>query len=129
MYSELVASTQSNIELPMDDDAYQILQDPSVTVGLRLETGELLLIWTTTPWTLPSNLAVAVGPDVDYVAVKPEPESPFAQSHPGEQVILASALVGRFARELGEEPEVLKTMKGSDLVGKTYDPPFAYFAG
>ena len=66
----------SNHELRMDDDVYQSRQDPALTVGLRLETGELALIWTTTPWTLPSNLAVAVGPDVDYVTVEPGPGSP-----------------------------------------------------
>ena len=63
----------SNHELRMDDDVYQSRQDPALTVGLRLETGELALIWTTTPWTLPSNLAIAVGPDVDYVTVEPGP--------------------------------------------------------
>src|SRR5690625_6460805 len=46
----------SNHELRMDDDVYASRQDPSLTVGLRLETGEMMLIWTTTPWTLPSNL-------------------------------------------------------------------------
>lgn len=51
----------SNHELKMDDDVYQDRQDNTVTVGLRLESGELALIWTTTPWTLPSNLAIAVG--------------------------------------------------------------------
>ena len=55
----------------MDDDIYQQRQDPSVTVGARLETGELLLMWTTTPWTLPGNLAVAVGPAIDYVTGLP----------------------------------------------------------
>ncbi|WP_143226373.1 class I tRNA ligase family protein, partial [Actinomyces provencensis] len=59
----------SNHELKMDDDIYQDRTDQTVTVGLRLETGELALIWTTTPWTLPSNLAIAVGPDIDYVTV------------------------------------------------------------
>jgi hypothetical protein len=54
----------------MDDDVYQMRQDPAITVGYRLETGELALIWTTTPWTLPSNLGVAVHPDVDYVVVQ-----------------------------------------------------------
>ena len=52
----------SNHELRMDDEVYQNRQDPAVTVGLRLETGELALIWTTTPWTLPSNLASWSGP-------------------------------------------------------------------
>src|SRR5215217_1729035 len=50
----------SNHELRMDDDVYQSRQDPALTVGVRLDTGELALIWTTTPWTLPSNLAIAV---------------------------------------------------------------------
>ena len=60
----------SSHELRMDDDVYQIRNDPAVTVGLRLETGELALIWTTTPWTLPSNLAIVVGEDIDYVVVE-----------------------------------------------------------
>ena len=54
----------------MDDDVYQNRQDPAVTVGLRLETGELALVWTTTPWTLPANLGIMVGPDIDYVVVE-----------------------------------------------------------
>ncbi|MBS5826993.1 isoleucine--tRNA ligase [Actinomyces sp.] len=112
----------SNHELSMDDDVYQMRQDNTVTVGLRLETGELALIWTTTPWTLPSNLAVAVGPDVDYVTVQPE-EGPLA----GERVILAKDLVSSYERELGEEPPVVAQLKGSDLVGRAYAPIFDYF--
>ncbi|GAA4286688.1 isoleucine--tRNA ligase [Georgenia daeguensis] len=114
----------SNHELKMDDDVYQNRQDPSVTVGLRLESGELALIWTTTPWTLPSNLAVAVGPDIDYVTVRPA-EGPLA----GERVILAAARLGAYARELGEEPEVLATTRGADLAGLRYAPVFDYFVG
>ena len=62
----------SNHELRMDDDVYQNRQDPSVTVGFEVTTdgpfaGAKLLTWTTTPWTLPSNLAVMVGTDIDYV--------------------------------------------------------------
>ena len=60
----------SNHELRMDEEVYKNRQDPAVTVGYRLETGELALIWTTTPWTLPSNLAMAVRPDIDYVVVE-----------------------------------------------------------
>ena len=52
----------SNHELRMDEEVYQQRQDPSVTVWVALETGERLMAWTTTPWTLPSNLAMAVGP-------------------------------------------------------------------
>ncbi|SNT06709.1 Isoleucyl-tRNA synthetase [Micrococcales bacterium KH10] len=113
----------SNHELRMDDDVYQMRQDNTATVGVRLETGELALIWTTTPWTLPSNLAIAVGPDIAYVAVAPA-EGPLA----GEQVILAKALVGAYARELGENPPVVAEYTGKDLAGRGYAPIFDYFA-
>ncbi|GMA26523.1 hypothetical protein GCM10025864_42820 [Luteimicrobium album] len=91
--------------------------------------GALVLIWTTTPWTLPSNLAVAVGPDVDYVVVQPQDGSPFADEHPGERVLLAQPRLAAFARELGDEPTVLATVRGADLAGATYHPPFDYFVG
>ena len=108
----------SNTETRMDD-VYLDRQDPAVTVGLRLETGELALIWTTTPWTLPSNLAMAVHPDVDYVTVEAN----------GEKYLLAEARVAAYARELGEEPPVVARYKGSDLLGRRYTPPFDFFAG
>ncbi|GAA3840540.1 isoleucine--tRNA ligase [Saccharothrix violaceirubra] len=108
----------SNTETKMDD-TYRDRQDPAVTVGLRLETGELALVWTTTPWTLPSNLAAAVHPDVDYVAVEAN----------GERYLLAEARVAAYARELGEEPPVVARYKGTDLVGRRYAPPFGFFVG
>lgn len=123
----------SNHELKMDDDVYQDRQDNTVTVGMRLEeplvegsdTGELVLIWTTTPWTLPSNEAVAVGPTIDYVVVRVPAglESPVA----GQDVIVAEGRLGAYAKELGEEPQIVKTFKGSELVGKRYFPIFDYF--
>ena len=109
----------SNTETKMDD-AYRDRQDPAVTVALRLESGERALVWTTTPWTLPSNLAAAVHPDVDYVTVV---------GTDGEKYLLAEARVAAYARELGEEPEVVARYKGSDLVGKKYLPPFDFFVG
>ena len=112
----------SNHELKMDDEIYQDRTDQTVTVGLRLETGELALIWTTTPWTLPANLAVAVGPDIDYVRVTPK-EGELA----GETLILAQARMGDFAKELGEEPEVSAPFKGIEIVGLNYAPIFGYF--
>lgn len=118
----------SNHELGMDADVYQSRQDPALTVGLRLETGELALIWTTTPWTLPSNLAVAVGPEIDYVVAEPAEGSPFGQAHPGERVVLAAARLGAYARELGEAT-VVQELTGADLVGRGYTPPFDYFLG
>ncbi len=118
----------SNHELRMDDDVYASRQDPALTVGLRLESGELALIWTTTPWTLPSNLAIAVGPQVEYVVVEPAADSPFGQAHPGERVVLAAARLAAYQRELGEAT-VVETVSGADLVGRSYTPPFDYFAG
>lgn len=112
----------SNHELKMDDDVYQDRQDQTVTVGLRLESGELALIWTTTPWTLPSNLAIAVGPDVDYVLVAPN-EGELA----GEKVLIGRERLSAYAKELGEEPTVVATYKGRELEGKKYYPIFDYY--
>ncbi|EWT00079.1 isoleucine--tRNA ligase [Intrasporangium oryzae NRRL B-24470] len=115
----------SNHELRMDDDVYKMRQDPAVTVGLRFETGEIALIWTTTPWTLPSNLAMAVHPDIDYVVVESD--------HTGttERYVLAAARLGAYQRELGEDAaeRVVERLKGSDLIGRSYTPPFTYFQG
>jgi len=113
----------SNHELRMDDDVYQMRQDPAVTVGFRITTpgpfeGARLMIWTTTPWTLPSNLAVMVGTDIDYVVV----------DHEGDRLVLAEARLAAYARELGDEPAVTWRGKGSDLLGLVYAPPFSYFA-
>ncbi|MCP9272677.1 isoleucine--tRNA ligase [Mycolicibacterium arenosum] len=113
----------SSHELRMDDDVYQNRQDPALTVGFRIDSGELtdsyLLIWTTTPWTLPSNQAVAVNPEVSYVQVL---------GSDGRRYVLAEARLAAYARELGEEPEVLATYRGADLLGTSYLPPFPYFA-
>jgi len=114
----------SNHELRMDDDVYKMRQDPAVTVGFKVTgAGDLhgakLLIWTTTPWTLPSNLAVMVGTDIDYVAVE----------HEGDRLLLAEARLSAYARELGDEPAVTWRGKGSDLLGLTYAPPFSYYEG
>lgn len=107
----------SNTETRMDD-VYKDRQDPALTVAFQLDTGEKILAWTTTPWTLPSNLALAVGPDVDYVSM----------SHPdGNTYILASARVGAYEKEL-EGAEIVATVKGSDLVGRLYTPLFPFFA-
>lgn len=115
----------SNHELRMDDDVYQDRTDQTVSVGLRLETGELAVIWTTTPWTLPSNVAIAVGPDVDYVAVKVGASG--AEWLAGETLILAEPLMGNYAKELGEDAEVVARMKGAELAGRRYAPMFPYF--
>ncbi len=113
----------SNTETRMDD-VYRPRQDPALTVGFPLETGELLLVWTTTPWTLPSNLAAAVGPEVAYVVVEPT-----QGEHTGRRFVLAQARVAHYARELGDQPTIVEHLTGADLVGRRYTPPFGYFAG
>ena len=123
----------SNHELKMDDDVYQDRTDNTVTVGLRLEKKlredsarpELALIWTTTPWTLPSNSAVAVGPEIEYSLV--EVDAAHNSKLAGERVIIASDLIPSYAKELGEEPTVVATYKGSELVGAHYHPIYDYF--
>src|SRR5690606_15567617 len=121
-------TTLSNSETRLDD-VYRQRQDPAVTVGLRLQApdkpydGALALVWTTTPWTLPSNLAAAVHPDVDYVLVAP-PES-------GERYVLAEARLAAYSRELGEDvaDHVVSRFKGTELIGTAYKPPFDFFLG
>ncbi|NCX04824.1 MAG: isoleucine--tRNA ligase, partial [Actinobacteria bacterium] len=108
----------SNTETRMDD-VYKDRQDPALTVSFSLDSGEKILAWTTTPWTLPSNLALAVGPDIDYTVLQ----------HPdGNTYILASARLGSYEKEL-EGAEILRTVKGRDLVGRRYTPIFPFFAG
>ncbi len=111
----------SNFETKMDD-AYRDRQDPAITVRFRLRDGlggvpTDVLAWTTTPWTLPSNLALVVGPEIDYAVVE----------HEGGQVVVAASRVAAYERELGGH--VVRTLPGADLVGLEYEPLFPYFAG
>ncbi len=122
-------------ELRMDEETYRNRQDPAVTVGVRLETGELALVWTTTPWTLPSNLAVMVGEDIDYVVVEAAHPGPAGPGAPGrtERYVLAESRLASYAAELagpdGGDPVVVERLTGADLVGRTYTPPFSYYLG
>jgi isoleucyl-tRNA synthetase len=106
----------SNHELRMDDDVYADRTDPSVTVRFKLETGEWILAWTTTPWTLPSNLAVAVGPDISYDVVR---------TPDGEKYILAHDRLPAYSKEL-PGAEINGSFKGRDLLGRRYRPLFDY---
>ncbi|WP_375384184.1 isoleucine--tRNA ligase [uncultured Microbacterium sp.] len=140
----------SSHELRMDDDVYKMRQDPSVTVtfpltGVKAEalglTAVRALAWTTTPWTLPTNLALAVGPGIRYVVVPGGPDGAAdvhrddeyaeAESH---QYLLAEELLGGYAKDLGYESAdaaraaVIKTVLGSELADVTYDRLFDYYA-
>ena len=106
----------SNHELRMDDDVYADRTDPSVTVRFKLETGEWILAWTTTPWTLPSNLAVAVGEDITYDVV---------QTPDGEKYVLAHDRLAAYEQELAGG-QTVASLSGKDLVGREYEPLFDY---
>jgi isoleucyl-tRNA synthetase len=101
-------------------EGYKTVDDPSVYVRfpLRDEPDTALLVWTTTPWTLPSNSLAAVKVDVDYVVVRD-----------GDQkLIVAAALRETLAEKVGRELPVEATIRGSDLVGREYTPPFDWFS-
>ena len=99
----------SNTETRMDD-VYRDRQDPALTVGFELLdgpwAGARLLAWTTTPWTLPANLALAVGPDIDYAVVERD----------GRRYVLAAERLAAYAAELGDA-EPVATVRGAELVG------------
>jgi isoleucyl-tRNA synthetase len=107
----------SNHELRMDEDTYAERQDPSVTVRFRLETGEWLLAWTTTPWTLPSNLACAVGADIGYAVVEAG----------GERYILGEDRLPAYQAEFGQAVTVGR-LSGAELAGRRYEPLLPYLA-
>ncbi len=112
-------------ELRMDADVYQDRQDTTVSVAVKLrdEDDAYAVFWTTTPWTVPTNFAIVVGADIDYVEVRPK-EGKFA----GKKFYFAKALLGSYNKELGEDYEVVRELKGSDMVGWRYHPVFPYFA-
>ena len=118
-YSPKLASPLSNMEVNLG--GYKDVTDPAVTVRFKADGEEntYFLAWTTTPWTLPSNLALAVGADIDYVKVQDE--------EGGEYYYLAEKLLNKYYKD-GKGMKVVERVKGNDLVGKSYEPLFPYFA-
>ncbi|MBR1949166.1 MAG: class I tRNA ligase family protein, partial [Alphaproteobacteria bacterium] len=112
-YSWAAETPLSNFEV---NQGYQDKTDNAITVMFKLENGMKILVWTTTPWTLPSNLMLAVGNDIDYVVMEED----------GQKYIIGRALLGRYKKQLENAVEVA-SMKGSDLVGMSYEPMFPYF--
>ncbi|PCJ16587.1 MAG: isoleucine--tRNA ligase [Candidatus Cloacimonadota bacterium] len=110
----------SNFETKVDD-AYRNRQDPSITARFLVKGTQdtYLLAWTTTPWTLPSNLALAVGPDLDYILFEDEKK---------DKYYIAKSLLEKFEKEF-PNPTILKEFKGKDLAGIEYKPLFSYFEG
>jgi len=98
-------------------NSYQTVKDPSIYVKIKAaDVDEYFVTWTTTPWTLPSNVALAVGEEFDYVRVR----------HGGETLILAEARLGILDPEL--ETEVLEKLKGRDLLGRSYEQLFPFLS-
>jgi isoleucyl-tRNA synthetase len=112
-YDPRIGATLSSHELAL---GYRDVDDPSIYVRFKVagEDNTSFLVWTTTPWTLPANLLLAVHPDVDYVYVEAE----------GETLILADALRGEVLGEL--EHKVVRKLKGAELVGMRFEQLFEY---
>ena len=129
----------SNHELRMDDDVYKPRQDQSVTVTFPLSgesaeaaglDGVLALAWTTTPWTLPTNAALAVGPEITYALVPAGPEA----IHQGATYLLAEDTIQNYRKELGyaeaadATAAITRRIPGSELGGIEYERIFDYYA-
>ena len=116
MYDTKFATPVSKAEVTMDNDAYQTVTDPSVYVKFKLVDSDYsILAWTTTPWTLPANLLLAVNPEMTYCEVLVD----------GEKLIIAGEAFERTLQDEKHQPldyEVLRKFPGSELVGKKYQP-------
>lgn len=121
-YSWGAETPLSNFEIRLDD-ATRPRQDPAITVAFDLDKASgdpgpmKLLAWTTTPWTLPSNLAVAVGANIDYAVLELD----------GNYYVLGAETVAAYEAQLGTARHH-GTIKGEQLTGRTYQPLFDYFA-
>ncbi len=122
-YSWAAQTPVSNFETRLDN-SYRERQDPAITVRFALtrKSGEKtpleLWVWTTTPWTLPSNLALAVGGDIEYALFEKD----------GRRIALGAATVEKYAAELDGAARV-GSLRGAELVGRTYEPLYPFFAG
>lgn len=120
-YSPAAGTGLSSHELNQPG-CYRDVKDTTCTAQFKLKGDRFgadayCLAWTTTPWTLPSNTALCVGPKIDYVAVKGE--NPY--THAACVYVLAEARLSAYAKELGEQPEIVWRGKGTDLVGEEYE--------
>ena len=122
-YSWKLSTPLSNFEAGSN---YKDVQDPAITVRAKVLTGAdaawgetHLLVWTTTPWTLPENLAICAGPEIDYVVVRDAQEKVC--------YVIAEARLGAYYKK-PEEYERVATLKGRDLLGWTFEPIFPYFS-
>lgn len=116
-YSPAAGTGLSSHELNQPG-CYRDVKDLTCTARFKVKgtNSRYIIAWTTTPWTLPSNTALCVGPKIDYVEVKLEDCT----------IILAEARLAAYAKELGETPEIVWRGKGSELVGLEYEQLFPW---
>ncbi len=115
-FSTKLGTPLSNFEANLN---YREVDDPSIVAEFPLKDSDVsLLVWTTTPWTLPANLAVCVAPEIDYVKI----------AHKGKKYLLAKDRLTVYFKD-PKDYEVLEEVRGKDLEGMTYHPPFDYFIG
>ena len=120
-YSWKLSTPISNFEIAMDD-SYESISETAVTIAFPITSdneynGAKLLAWTTTPWTLPMHMAIAVNQDVSYALVK----------HKDYKYIVAEARVEHVFKDM--EVEIIKTLPGKELINSTYKPPFDFYVG
>ncbi|MCK6594490.1 MAG: isoleucine--tRNA ligase [Bacteriovoracaceae bacterium] len=114
-FSTALGTVLSNFEASSN---YQDVQDPAVTVLFKVEEADYYIAaWTTTPWTLPSNLALCMGPEIEYVKIHDKDKD--------IKFIIAKDRLEAYSKK--RNLEVLETYKGSDLKGLRYEPMFPYF--
>ncbi len=116
-YSYRLGTPLSNFEANQN---YKMVQDPSIYIKFKVENKEntYILAWTTTPWTLPSNMALATGPEIEYVKIK--------HNDGNEYYLAQSRLHSVFKNQ--DDYTVLEKMKGTELAGIKYHPLFDYFS-
>ncbi|MCD5374976.1 isoleucine--tRNA ligase [Candidatus Gracilibacteria bacterium] len=123
LYSWKLSTPISNFEVAMDD-SYETVSDPAITVMFPLteshnhvQAGDYILAWTTTPWTIPAHMSMALNKNLSYSRVSSE----------GKIYIVATARVETVFK--GKEHEILDSFTGEDLIGLKYTPPFDFYVG
>lgn len=122
-YSWKLTTTLSNFEA---NSNYKQVQDPDITVRVKVKSGHVfashdnlyILVWTTTPWTLPENLALCAGPDIDYVLIEDVAS--------GDRYIMAKARLAAYYKK-EDEYRITEAFKGDAMYGWTYEPLFPYY--
>lgn len=119
MYCPRCSTPLAKAEVAMDN-SYKKVKDETIVVKFKIKNEEgSILAWTTTPWTLPSNLALAVNPELTYVYIKDNSDE--------SVYILAKDLLGKYYKS-EEDYKIIKEVGGKELEGKEYEPLFPYFS-